>query len=71
MIANNSTNNHVVFFFVSYLKIVYYNSRSQCLGQERKKDFRPDLFGDKIIQNCLKIEAIHSYDDFFITETRN
>ena len=21
------------------------------------------LFGDKIIQNCLKIDAIHSYDN--------
>ena len=33
------------------------NSRSQCIGQERENILRHDLFGDKIIENCLKIDA--------------
>ena len=31
----------------------------QCLWQERKNSLRHNLFGDKIIENCLKIEAAH------------
>ena len=60
--ANNSTNNNVVFFFVSDLKQnikTTINPRSQCLEQERKNILRHYLFGDKIIQNCLKIDATH------------
>ena len=61
VIANNSTKNNLVFFFVSYLKIVFSNNStwSQCLVQERKNILRYHLFGDKIIQNCLKINATH------------
>ena len=53
-------------FFVSDLKkysITSIDPRSQCLGQERKNILRHFLFGDKIIQNCLKIDATHSYDN--------
>ena len=41
--ANNSSNNDVVFFLVSDLKIEYYNnyySLIMILGQERKKYFQ-------------------------------
>ena len=66
--ANNSTYNNAVFFFVSDLKIGYYtittvNPWSQCIGQERKNIFRQYLFGDKILQNCLQIDATHLYDN--------
>ena len=30
------------------------NSRSQCLGQERKNIWRHNVLGDKIIQNCAR-----------------
>ena len=54
------TNN--VFFFVSDGKIVYYNYYSSILMPwtiEEKYFFRHYLFGDKIIQNRLKINATH------------
>ena len=49
------------FFFQiwKYYTITIINSRSQFLGQERKNILRHDIFGDKIIQNCLKIDATH------------
>ena len=50
--ANHSTNNNVVFFFVSDVKnytIITIDPRSQCLGQERKSILRHYLFGDQII----------------------
>ena len=55
--TNNSTSNKV-FFFVSDLKIVYYNknqsinTRLQCLGQERK-----NILPHGVI--CLEIDATH------------
>ena len=39
------------------------NPSSQYLGQEKKNILRHDLFGDKIIQNCLKIDATYYYDN--------
>ena len=51
--GNNSTNNTVLLFLVSDLKIVYYNIHwSQCLVQEIKNILPHYLFGDEIIQNC-------------------
>ena len=38
------------------------NPSSQCLEQERKNISRYS-FGDKIIQNCLKIDATHYYNN--------
>ena len=46
------------YFFVSDLKTTI-NPRSQCLGQERKNILQHFLLGDKIIENCLKIDATH------------
>ena len=31
--------------------------------KERANILRRYLFGDRIIQNCLKIDAIHQYDN--------
>ena len=39
------------------------NSWSQCLGQARKNILYDYLFGDKTIQNCLKIYATDYYDN--------
>ena len=60
VIANNSTNNNV-FFFISDLKIVYNNNYSSSiimLWTREGNILYHDLFGDKIIQNCFKMEAI-------------
>ena len=49
------------------------NPRSRCLGQERKDILRHFLFSDKIIQNSLKIDATHKYDNDLLLrqETKN
>ena len=50
------------FFFVSDFKkytITTINPWSQCLGQEKKNILRHYLFGEKIIQNCLKMQLIN------------
>ena len=39
------------------------NPQLQYLGQERKNICRHYLFGDKIIQNSLKTDATHYYDN--------
>ena len=39
------------------------NPSSQCLRQERKNILPHYLFGDKTIQNCLKLYATHQYDN--------
>ena len=46
--ANKATTNNIVLFLFSDLKY---------LGQERKNILHQYLFEDKIIQNCLKIDA--------------
>ena len=67
MTVNNSASNNVVFFFVSDLKITIIITiiipRSQCLGQKRENIFCHCLFGEKIIENSLKIDATHLYDN--------
>ena len=60
--ANNSTNDNVVFFF-------YFRFENSILKQllifdhnlldKREKYFRHYLFGDKIIQNCLKVNTTY------------
>ena len=72
--ANNSTNNNAVFFCVlirtlNTITAIY--PRSQCLGQERKNILRDYLFGEKIIQNCLKIDVTHLYDKNFLLRQEN
>ena len=61
--ANNSTTNNIEFFFVSDLKIVYYNKLSildhNALDKKSKNILCHQLFGDKIIQKSLKINATH------------
>ena len=62
MTANNSTNNNVVFFFVSDLKIVYDNNYQSSITMpwtREGKYFASRIFGYKIIQNCLEIDATH------------
>ena len=57
--ANNSTNNNIVFFFALNLKIVYYNNYHSSITMSwtrEKKYFASQLFGDKIFQNCLKVD---------------
>ena len=61
-LTTNNFPDNLVLFFVSDLK--YYtistiNLWSQCLGQEKKNILCHLFFGDKIIQNCLKIDATH------------
>ena len=62
VITNNSTNNNV-FFFVSNFKIVYYKNLLildlNTLDMRGKNILPHYLFGDKIIQNCLKIDTTH------------
>ena len=41
------------------------------LGQERKNILRHYLFGDMIIQNCLEIDATHSYDNDLLLRQEN
>ena len=63
--ASNSTNNNV-FFFVSDLKVVYYNSYKSSITMHLTREENilcHYLFGDKIIQNCLKIDATHWYNN--------
>ena len=61
--ANNSTNNNVVFFIVSYLKIVYYNNYSYLSTipwtREEKIFYATTYLETKIIQNCLKTDATY------------
>ena len=38
------------------------NPQSQCLGQDRENILCHNLFGEKIIQNCFKIDATNQYD---------
>ena len=56
--ANSSTNNNVVFFFVSDLKIVHtittINPQSQCLGQERKIFCLTTYLETKLFKTDLK-----------------
>ena len=57
---NNSTNDNV-FFFVSDLKIVFYNNYELSITmpstKKEKGIFHHYLFGDKIIQNFLQIDV--------------
>ena len=53
----NSTNNNVVFIFVSNLKIAYYNNYQSSITSLWTREEK--MFGDKIIQNCLKTDATH------------
>ena len=46
-----------LFLVWKYYSITIINPRSQFLGQEREYILRHYLFGDKIIQNCLKTDA--------------
>ena len=58
--ANNSTNNNV-FFFVSDLKIVFYNNIYSPITKPWTREENTlchNLFGNEIIQNCLKIDSI-------------
>ena len=57
------SNNNVVFIFVSDLKIVYKNNYyfSIIMPWTRKEQYFASQFGDKILQNCLKIDATHLY----------
>ena len=58
--------NNVVFFFVSDLKTVSYKQLlilDHNVLDKRAKILCHYLFGDKIIQNYLKINATHSYYD--------
>ena len=58
--ANNSTNNNVMFCFISDWKIVCYNNFDHnALDKREKNILHHKLFGDKINQNCLKIDATH------------
>ena len=62
MTAHNSTTNNVVFFFVLDLKIVYYNNYLSLITMPLTREetfFCHYLFRDKIIQNCLKIDATY------------
>ena len=66
MTANNSTTKYIVFFFVLDLKIVYYKNYYSLIimsWTREENNMRHCLFGDKIIQNCLKISATLSYDN--------
>ena len=63
MIANYSTTNNFAFIFASDLKIVYYNNDHNALDKREEIIFRQSLLGDKIIQNCIKIDATHSWDN--------
>ena len=58
MTVNNSPNNKVVFFFVSDLKIVYHINYQSSITKRGKNILCHNLFGDKMIQNCLKIDAV-------------
>ena len=72
--ANNSTNNNVVFFFFRFessiskqFLILHHNALDK-----RGKNILPHyLFGERIIQNCLKIDTTHLIGKWFITETKN
>ena len=44
------------------------NPRSRCFGKERKNILRHNLFGDKIIQNCLKIDATHMHNELLLRQ---
>ena len=55
-IANNFTNNNIVFFLISNLKIVCYNNYKASIIMPCLRHY---LFGDKIIQSCLKIDTIY------------
>ena len=61
-VTYNSTKNNAL-FFVSDLKIVnnnnYYFSITMPWTREEKIFLHHYLFGDKIVQNCLKIDATH------------
>ena len=63
MTPDNSTKNNVVFFFVSGLKIEWYNNYQYRIAmywtREKKYNFNHKLFGNKIIQNTLKIDETH------------
>ena len=62
MFASNSTNYNVVFFFISDLKIAYFNkylSLKTMSWTRKENSFHYYLFLDKIIQNCLKINATY------------
>ena len=65
--ANNFTNNNVVFFFSFRFEIVYYKKQlildHNALDTRGKNILRHYLFRDKGIQNCLKIDATHLYDN--------
>ena len=64
--SNNSKNDNVVFVLFQiwkYYAISTINPRSQCIEQERKTILYHYLFRDKIIQNCLKIDTTHLYDN--------
>ena len=53
-------------FLLQILKwyaITIINRQSQCLGQKRKNILHNYLFGYKIIEKCLKIDAAYYYDD--------
>ena len=63
MTANSFANN-VMLFFVSDLKIVYDNNyySSITMSWTREENILcHNLFSDKIIQNCLQIDATHYY----------
>ena len=47
------------FFFFSNLKIATINPQSQYFGQEMKNILHHYFCGEKIIQNCLKIDVTH------------
>ena len=63
MTVNNSTND-VLFCFkfenslLEYLSILDNNARSR-----EENILRQNLFGEKIIQNCLKTDETHLYDN--------
>ena len=46
-----------------YYTITTINPWSQWLWHEKKNILPHNLFGHKIIQNCLQIDAIHSYEN--------
>ena len=60
MTAYNSINNNVFFFFNSALKIVYFkNYLSSIIIPWTREEKYFALFGEKIIQNCPKINGTY------------
>ena len=65
-VTNNSTNNNVVFFCFRFENSILHQQLildHNALDKRGKNILRPYLLGDKIIQNCFRIDATHYYDN--------